>query len=878
MGRHNALHSLACSLRAKGGDEDEIIQQLMDAPCRHNASGATPDDEVRRIAKSVCDKYQRGEAYRRFEEGFFVGKSPLEEFAARRALSVQTLESIGVVGHEKMTGLLMSSKHPDKGFDFDRMIEFPMRDDKGAQVGRKLRRANCAGIWGASKDGKPALKSTNETSASGRKDGLFYFPSHVEGASSVLVVEGEIDWAAAADAGATAVVGTPGSGCGGDVVKYLKALLKGRDVILAPDGDDAGRKWLHKVGGALANAQCRVRVIIAEEGMDLDKRLNPCLDRAAEIKRLTDGAVEWIEEGTEAKEAKQKQRAEAKRAEIEEKAVSVGAVIIDLDSGDNEKQIADKVIAALGTRNKDVFSRYGILVRRGRDEVTGEDIIFPLPEPSLREEISTVCIFQQAQGRNNEPAAVPPPKHIVQAVFNRTEWPSIQTLRGIYDLPIVRPDGSIFQTPGIDAVTGAYYEPARRLKIEPIPDNPTQEDAVEAAKILLEPIESFPIDGPDNRAAWVSTILSIIGRRAISGTVPMTMIEANSPASGKDILATMIGAIVFGRKLEHSAYSHDDAEMEKRLIGEAISGSKVIYLGNIEGSFGLPCINGALTGSGLKGRLLSTNKMVKAQMDAVWIGTSNNPLIHVETLRRMIPVRIVSPEEKPEERDTSKFKIRFPIEYCLENRGKLARAAIIMLSAWLKSKETFPTDRKMMGSFEAWTQVIRGACIYAGLADPHDARRVYEERGASAGKSNALSILFQWLSKIDPMRRGVSCQTMIDKMIAGFPNTEDAKEVKSAMKEIAPYAFKGDSVSAAALGTRLKEHYQKRVGDLVLKNIPRNNAKLWYAEYVGEAQGPGAKIEPVPAPRQANIFGGDSFTAEQEEASLGNFHYGQEPF
>ena len=148
-----------------------------------------------------------------------------------------------------------------------RVIKFPMRDHAGNVTGFKSRRADNSAF--STREGENVKSLTGK----GEKHGLFY-PDELEDSTiPVLVCEGEADTVAALSAGYTAVVGMPGACVGRAVKGYLTRLLAGRDVILAPDPDEAGRKWRDAVGRALLDVQCEVSYIPPDDDRDLDDRL-----------------------------------------------------------------------------------------------------------------------------------------------------------------------------------------------------------------------------------------------------------------------------------------------------------------------------------------------------------------------------------------------------------------------------------------------------------------------------------------------------------------------------------------------------------------------------------------------------------------------------
>ena len=67
-----------------------------------------------------------------------------------------------------------------------------------------------------------------------------------------------------------------------------------------------------------------------------------------------------------------------------------------------------------------------------------------------------------------------------------------------------------------------------------------------AAAELLEVVKDFPFYDAD-RSAWLALVLSLIGRSAIAGCVPLFGITANCRGSGKSLLADAASLIAYGR-------------------------------------------------------------------------------------------------------------------------------------------------------------------------------------------------------------------------------------------------------------------------------------------------------------------------------------------
>src|SRR5262249_50093017 len=152
-------------------------------------------------------------------------------------------------------------------------------------------------------------------------------------------------------------------------------------------------------------------------------------------------------------------------------------------------------------------------------------------------------------------------------VAERADWPDIRLLDAIVEAPMMRLDGTILDKPGYDPATALLYLP--NCKYPPIPEHPTRDDARRAAALLLALVTDFPFaamadsegradGGAAHRAAWLAAVLTVLVRFAIDGPVPLFVLDATTPGSGKTLLAELVALIAFGRALARTPYSEDD--------------------------------------------------------------------------------------------------------------------------------------------------------------------------------------------------------------------------------------------------------------------------------------------------------------------------------
>jgi len=99
--------------------------------------------------------------------------------------------------------------------------------------------------------------------------------------------------------------------------------------------------------------------------------------------------------------------------------------------------------------------------------------------------------------------------------------------------------------------------------------------------------------------------------------------------------------------------------------------------------------------------------------------TSNNARVMGDTTRRLLPVRLVSNMERPEDR--TGFDIPNLAQHVAKHQPQLVVAALTELRAWFVAG--CPAEElKPWGSFEAWSHVIRNPLVWAGWPDPAESR------------------------------------------------------------------------------------------------------------------------------------------------------------
>jgi hypothetical protein len=576
----------------------------------------------------------------------------------------------------------------------------------------------------------------------GARRGLTVPKGWREHPGAIYLTEGGSD-ALALTAMGRAAIGRPNATLG---VEHLGELLRdvpaGREIIVIGDNDPKpGRSYSNagypgltgcvQTARKLADALNRpIRVAMTPDGRKDVRRFTS--DRAIPIEG--EACVDdWVETGdtfdallklhtiTPASPTGQADTHQHRADDLDESNSTERARIT---ISPDEHHVIAHVTAELAARDHELYQRGGELVRIGRVarprtkrlQHSGAPHIERMPNPDLRTRITRHCLLLQERGE--KVVAVSPPFWLPDGVAAQaTPWNSIRPLEAVTETPLLRPDGTILQESGYDPSTGILFEPS--MVFEPVPAEPTKEDAIAARDALLRVVADFPFATEAHKAAWLASVLTPFARPAYDGPTPLFLTDANIRGCGKGLSASCASIIATGRPFATAIYSHDPIEMQKTITAIALAGEPLIMLDNLAGPFGNGSLDAALTSTDWQGRRLGKSEQPRVPLTCVWYATGNNCIIAADTARRICHIRLESPEERPEER--SGFQHADLLAWVRAERPRLLRAALTILAAYCRAGRP-QTNLKPWGSFEGWSALVRQAIIWINLPDPADTR------------------------------------------------------------------------------------------------------------------------------------------------------------
>jgi hypothetical protein len=413
----------------------------------------------------------------------------------------------------------------------------------------------------------------------------------------------------------------------------------------------------------------------------------------------------------------------------------------------NNRQLPDvtaEAIEALSARNDppEIFVRAGRLVRVREDE-NGSPQIQPMDDPHIKGRLARVANYVRTTEKGE--TKVIPPDWLVKDVGQLPHWP-FPSLEAVVEAPIMRPDGTIFDTPGYDPKTRLYYRPGEGFDVGAIPAAPTKADTRRAIRLLDEAVGEFPYEDGASAANTLALMLTPLVRQAVNGPVPLALIDKPQAGTGGSLLAETIAIIGSGRTAEMLGAPRDEEEWRKQITAKLAAGATMVTVDNVEGALYAPSLARALTARTWTDRVLGRSETVTVSQRATWIATGNNIQLRGDLPRRCYWIRLDARESRPWQREN--FKHPDLLSWVTKNRGRLVHALLVLARAWFAAGEPKAPDLPRLGSFEVWAATVGGMVAFAGIPGfLGNLAALYDQ--ADAGGAEWETFLQAWWEELD---------------------------------------------------------------------------------------------------------------------------------
>jgi hypothetical protein len=512
-----------------------------------------------------------------------------------------------------------------------------------------------------------------------------------------------------------------------------------------------------------------------------------------------------------------------------------GGLPMVFTNGRQLSAVVDDAVAALVASNDPprLFVRGGLLTRLRADE-SGYPMLEAAGVDEVRLYLSRAATWWRRM-RNENHVAVSPPVDVARSILAAHDWP-LPALAGVVELPVLRPDGTFHVSRGYDAATRMHHWHAPGIVYPEIPEAPTTGDLHEAVQLVDDMFCDFPWDTTADRAnAWALLLTPFV--RPLVTHVPMALVDAPEPGTGKSLLVRMMMLVTTGRTGAAMSWPAHEEELEKKVTAALMAGATSVIFDNVEGTIRSQTLAAVLTADAWGGRILGSSTMVMVPNRATWVATGNNIDVGGDLARRCYRIRLDARMAAPYTRDGFAHDLD---EWVPTNRGRLVGAICTIIRSWVCAGRHRADTIAAMGGFTPWVRTLGGILEHAGVSG---LLANLAEFHASADRESA-----QWEGFLGAWHdawgdNGVRIAEVIALMDAGSTVGTDMRDAMP--DELAGYW------STPSFSRRLGQQCRKRTGrhygaeHLHLVELPSHRSKvaLWSVAMGAEA---------APADPQAN--------------------------
>jgi hypothetical protein len=292
------------------------------------------------------------------------------------------------------------------------------------------------------------------------------------------------------------------------------------------------------------------------------------------------------------------------------------------------------------------------------------------------------------------------PTAVATAIMAKHGSRGFRRLAAVCTAPILRPDGSVLDTPGHDDKTGLLYV-TDEINPPTVPVAPTPALALDALALLWKPFCEFPVVDPVSVGVLISALLTAALRPSLP-TCPAYGFDAPSAGTGKTLIAKCVGAMSAGVDVSVMPPAKDEEEWRKRLFAGLRGGDTVLLLDNVRDPLGNAAIDSFITSPTYKDRILGESTTQELPNKALFLITGNNLVLTGDTHRRVLIVRLDAQQEQP---FTREFAFN-PQSEVIKNRQEMVVAALTIVRAYINAGRPKAAPGRI-ASFELWDDLIR---------------------------------------------------------------------------------------------------------------------------------------------------------------------------
>jgi putative DNA primase/helicase len=479
---------------------------------------------------------------------------------------------------------------------------------------------------------------------------------------------------------------------------------------------------------------------------------------------------------------------------------------------------ADQAMQALQRAGRDIYARGPQLVypcRVAARATNGGAITAPgvlvVGRSLLQRELAKVATWQYQTAKGEIRECDPPEIVVNQLLAMVPDW-TFSPLVGTTATPFLRHDGNLVATEGFDPASGFMLMDLPAMP--PIPNQPTKDDAARALKQVEDLLDEFPFATDVDKSVGLSLVMTPTLRPTIDGWAPLHALSSPEPGTGKSFLLDIAAMIAIGAWCPVIAATRDPEELDKKLTAALLAAMPMISIDNVNRLLSSDLLAQAVERPTLTLRPLGTSQNVVVPNIST-IGVNGNNLHVVDDLvRRTLQGVLDANCEDPERRTFKKN----PLAMVRAERGCFIASILTVARAYLCAG--YPEKPVPLPSFEPWSDLVRGALIWLGRADP--AESIARSRADDPHKQSLVQFLNTFPTELTGYTAAELVQAATEQRYDGQPVRPD---FLAAVRAVA--TDPRGNVSAERLGYWLRSQQGRVAGEWKLVRGGSEKRRVW---------------------------------------------------
>lgn len=485
-------------------------------------------------------------------------------------------------------------------------------------------------------------------------------------------------------------------------------------------------------------------------------------------------------------------------------------------------EAAEEVLTLQG----DLYHAGGVIVKAGRDPMTGDWAVRPVGEPELTLILADASDWEKYDKRSNGWERCDPPQRHVNMIYRAQNFERLPLLKGLARQPYYREqDEQLVGVPGYDRVSQrlGVFDAA---KFPPVGNS--EADARKSLAQLRELVSEFRFADPVDEAAVICAILTAATRPALD-LAPAFHVKAPASGSGKSYLCEVISLFAGPGSPARMSYPKTSEEATKAIMAALLTSPAVIEFDDMDTDW-LPhgVINRMLTSRTITDRLLGFSKTATVSTNALILGSGNNVGPVRDLLRRVITINLNTRTSLP---GTIAYKGN-PVATLRANRERYVIAALTIIEAWKAAGCPKASVASIASYGGSWAGYCRHPLIWLGLPDP--ATSLLEQMRSDPDAEQLETLLTEWHRKHGD--KPITLRRLISDAYA--------TELQEALQDL-PVVERG-AINNSKLGWFFKRNMNRIVGGFMLEKVANSERNAWCVVKVG-GETPSSPLSP-PSP------------------------------